>query len=69
MKSNTSGVPVLPSTWTFGVDMLNNTGITLGAAFLLDFASIGFLLRILRRKLESLRSAPPSQSPAQAVSR
>ncbi|HKC52279.1 MAG TPA: hypothetical protein VKF60_15910 [Myxococcota bacterium] len=51
---------------TFGVDMLNNTGITLGAAFLLDFASIGFLLRILRRKLESLRSAPPSQSPARA---
>lgn len=43
---------------TFGVDLLNNTGITLGPAFLLDFASIGFLLRILRRKLESLRSAP-----------
>jgi hypothetical protein len=51
---------------TFGVDMLNNTGITLGPAFLLDFASIGFLLRILRRKLESLRSAPASQSPARA---
>jgi UDP-MurNAc hydroxylase len=42
---------------TFGVDMLNNTGIALGPAFLVDFASIGFLLRILRRKLESLRSA------------
>jgi hypothetical protein len=48
---------------TFGVDMLNNTGITLGPAFLVDFASIGFLLRILRRKLESLRRAPASQSP------
>jgi hypothetical protein len=54
---------------TFGVDMLNNTGITLGAAFLLDFASIGFLLRILRRKLESLRSGSPSQSVAGASAR
>jgi hypothetical protein len=43
---------------TFGVDMLNNTGIRLEPAFLLDFASIGFLLRILFRKLASLRSAP-----------
>jgi len=51
---------------TFGVDMLNNTGITLGAAFLVDFASIGFLLRILFRKLESLRRAQPSQSAAGA---
>lgn len=49
---------------TFGVDMLNNTGITLGPAFLVDFASIGFLLRILGRKLESLRRAPASQPSA-----
>ncbi|HTO69130.1 MAG TPA: MBL fold metallo-hydrolase [Myxococcota bacterium] len=45
---------------SFGVDMLNNTGIALGPAFLFDFASIGFLLRILFRKLESLRSARPA---------
>jgi hypothetical protein len=43
---------------TFGVDMLNNTGITLGPAFLFDFASIAFLLRVLGRKLDSLRRAP-----------
>ena len=43
---------------TFGIDMLNNTGITLGPAFLVDFASISFLLRVLGRKLESLRRAP-----------
>jgi hypothetical protein len=49
---------------TFGVDMLNNTGITLGPAFLLDFASIGFLLRILARKLDSLRRASVSQAAA-----
>src|SRR5262249_46114262 len=43
---------------TFGIDMLNNTGITLGPAFLVDFASISFLLRVLGRTLESLRRAP-----------
>jgi UDP-MurNAc hydroxylase len=43
---------------TFGIDMLNNTGITLGPAFLFDFASIAFLLRVLGRKLDSLRRAP-----------
>jgi hypothetical protein len=43
---------------TFGVDMLNNTGIRLGPAFLVDFASIGFLLRVLYRKLASLRARP-----------
>ncbi|HTO55578.1 MAG TPA: MBL fold metallo-hydrolase [Myxococcota bacterium] len=47
---------------TFGIDMLNNTGITLGPAFLFDFASIAFLLRVLGRKLESLRAAPLSQT-------
>lgn len=41
---------------TFGVDMLNNTGIRLGPAFLVDFASISFLLRVLGRKLASLRA-------------
>ena len=51
---------------TFGVDMLNNTGITLGPAFLVDFASIGFLLRILRRKLESLRQSSASHAAAGA---
>ena len=45
---------------TFGVDMLNNTGIRLGPAFLVDFASIGFLLRVLYRKLASLRAQPVS---------
>lgn len=49
---------------TFGVDMLNNTGITLGPAFLVDFASIGFLLRVLARKLASLRQAPLRESPS-----
>lgn len=41
---------------TFGVDLLNNAGIRLRPAFLLDFASIGFLLRVLIKKLWSMRA-------------
>lgn len=48
---------------TFGVDLLNNAGIRLRPAFLLDFASIGFLLRVLLRKLWSMQ-AQERDSPA-----
>ena len=47
---------------TFGVDLLNNTGIAIGPAFLLDFPSIAFLLRVLRRKLESLRQSAAARA-------
>lgn len=40
---------------TFGLDALNNTGIRLTPAFLLDSATIGFVFRIVARKLWSLR--------------
>ena len=42
---------------TFGVDLLNNAGIILDPAFLVDFPSIGFLLGVLLRKLRSMRAA------------
>jgi L-ascorbate metabolism protein UlaG (beta-lactamase superfamily) len=41
---------------TFGVDLLNNAGIKLSPAFLVDFSSIGFLLRVLLKKLWSMRA-------------
>jgi UDP-MurNAc hydroxylase len=41
---------------TFGADLLNNAGIRLNPGFLLDFASIGFLLRVLVKKLWSMRA-------------
>jgi hypothetical protein len=41
---------------TFGIDALNNTGLHLTPAFLLDSNTIGFLARIFARKLWSLRA-------------
>ena len=41
---------------TFGLDALNNAGIRLTPSFLLDSATTTFLLRILARKLWSLRA-------------
>lgn len=40
---------------SLGVDLLNNAGIRLQPAFLLDFRSIAFLLRVLIKKLWSMR--------------
>jgi UDP-MurNAc hydroxylase len=50
---------------TFGVDLLNNAGIRLSPAFLIDVPNIAFLLEVLLRKLWSMRDQTPSRAPTQ----